>query len=122
MNDNTPTAVKEDSQAEILKPKLGTSSKRHGGSSRATKDSHGDSLLANTLKHESTPTTAHQKQGSKKVASSVNNEKLKQYLIQQEEITPIHVGAKAPSRNGNESANLTSSHRNLHTVGHLVVK
>ena len=60
---------------------------------------------------------------SKKTATSLNTEKLKQYLIssQQEEISQAKLPPRNSSRNQVEGT-LTGSHRNLHTAGQLMMK
>ena len=60
---------------------------------------------------------------AKKIANSLNPEKLKQYLItsSEQDINSTAINQKAASRNQAEGT-LTVSHRNLHTVGHMMMK
>ena len=70
---------------------------------------------------------------AKKVANSLNPEKLKQYLLNSQQSKQDTGGESsamvspqqkvASSRNQNtDNGHLTGSHRNLHTVGHLMMK
>ena len=67
--------------------------------------------------------STHASKSKKSAINSLNPEKLKQYLItsQNDDISQT-IHSKPASRNVAGESTLTGSHRNLHTVGHLVMK
>ena len=80
--------------------------------------------VAGSSKNESVSETAGNAAAkpSKRLINNVNQDKLKEYLANQQKQESNHNGLpKPPSRNQGENT-LTGSHRNLHTVGHLMLK